>query len=113
MAVKRATSIRIAVIALLLGTVEALCRTGIISSFTMIAPSAMVIGLVEIIRSGKFSLDIAVTLRNVAIAIAAAMIAGPAIAVVLNRLPTPRHHLRSCRLGELDKPAELLSGLLK
>ena len=90
---KRATSIRIAVIALLLGTVEALCRTGVISSFTMIAPSAMVIGLVEIIRAGKFSLDIAVTLRNVAIAIVAAMIAGPAIAVVLNRLPTLRRIL--------------------
>jgi NitT/TauT family transport system permease protein len=91
--VKRATWIRIVVIVLALGGVEVLCRTGVISSFTMIAPSQMVVGLVEILRSGKFSLDIAVTLRNVAVAIVAAMLVGPSLAVLLNRLPALRRIL--------------------
>ena len=90
---KRATWIRIVVIALALGALESLCRTGVISNFTMIPPSAMVAGLFEIIRSGKFNVDIVATLRNVAVAIVAAMIAGPALAVILNRLPALRRIL--------------------
>jgi len=90
---RRATIIRTAVIALALGALEALCRAGVIANLTMIPPSAMASGLVALLASGRFNMDIAVTLRNVAIAIAAAMIAGPLIAVVLNRLPALRRIL--------------------
>ena len=44
---------------------EVLCRTGVISSLTAIPPSAMIEGLVKILRSGKFTPDIVTTLRNV------------------------------------------------
>ncbi len=90
---KRATLIRIVVIVVALGGLEILCRTGVISNFTMIPPSAMATGLVDILRSGRFSLDIMVTLRNVAIAIVAAMLAGPLLAAILNRLPVLRRIL--------------------
>ena len=90
---KRATWIRIVAIAVAIGLVEALCRAGMISNFTMIPPSAMAVGLVDILRSGRFSLDIQVTLRNVAIAIVAAMLVGPLVAVILNRLPVLRRIL--------------------
>jgi NitT/TauT family transport system permease protein len=89
----RPTVIRIAVLLVAAGIVEALCRTGVIANLTMIPPSAMVTGLVDIVRSGRFNLDIAVTLRNVAIAIVAAMLTGPALAILLNRLPAVRRIL--------------------
>ena len=58
-----------------------------IPNFTVIPPSAMAQSLWKILASGKFNADIAATLTNVGIAIAAAMIAGVAA----------RH--RCCRAG--------------
>jgi NitT/TauT family transport system permease protein len=89
----RATLLRIGLIVAALGALEILCRTGVIASITMIPPSAMVTGLVAILASGRFNLDIAVTLRNVALAIVAAMLAGPALAIALNRFPAVRRIL--------------------
>ena len=53
---------------------EILCRLGVIPNFTVIPPSAMAQSLWNILASGKFSEDIAATLTNVGIAIAAAMV---------------------------------------
>ena len=68
--------VRACVILLAVALLEVLCRLGVIPSFTVIPPSAMAHSLWNILASGKFSADIAATLTNVGIAIAAAMIAG-------------------------------------
>ena len=85
--------IRTVVIIVAFGLLEALCRTGVIGNFTMIPPSAIVVALVDILRSGRFAADIAVTLRNVGIAIVAAMIIGPLLAIVLHRVAALRRIL--------------------
>ncbi len=90
---QRPALIRAIVVIGALATLEVLCRTGVISNFTMIPPSAIVLNLVEILASGKFNIDIAVTLRNVAIAIAAAMLVGPLLAMLLYQWPTLRRIL--------------------
>jgi len=82
--------LRLAVIAIAVGALELLCRTGVIPSLTAIPPSAMVEGLLRILQSGKFTADIVTTLRNVAVAITAAMLAGIAFATVLQSLPAVR-----------------------
>jgi NitT/TauT family transport system permease protein len=88
-----AGGIRTVVIVLAFGTLELLCRTGVISAFTMIPPSATVLSLLDILASGRFSADIIVTLRNVSIAIVAAMLIGPLLAIVLHQLPPLRRIL--------------------
>jgi NitT/TauT family transport system permease protein len=82
--------IRAAVIVLLVGMLELLCRTGVIPAITAIPPSAMVEALFRILASGKFTQDITVTLRNVSVAIAAAMLVGVALGTALQSLPALR-----------------------
>ena len=53
----------------------------------MIPPSAMARSLWKILASGKFAHDIAATLANVAVAIAAAMLAGVLAGTTLQSLP--------------------------
>jgi len=50
----------------------------------------MVVSLVEILHSGRFAADIAATLRNVSISIAAAMLVGVLIGTTLQSLPATR-----------------------
>jgi NitT/TauT family transport system permease protein len=69
---------------------EALCRLGVIPNFTVIPPSAMAQSLWSILASGKFSEDIAATLTNVGIAIAAAMAVGVAVGTLLQSWPAAR-----------------------
>jgi len=85
--------IRTGVIVAAVGVLEVLCRSGIISTFTMIAPSAIVYSMVELLASGRFTGDIVVTLRNVAVAIVAAMIVGVLAATLLQSMPEVRHLL--------------------
>jgi len=86
----KADLIRLAVIVFLIGMLEALCRTGIIPTITAIPPSAMVEALFKILASGKFNQDIAVTLRNVSVAITAAMLVGIVLGTLLQSLPAVR-----------------------
>ena len=72
--------IRLGVLVFLVALLELLCRSGVIPSLTMIPPSAMVEALFRILATGKFNHDIVVTLRNVSVAIAAAMVVGIAFA---------------------------------
>lgn len=82
--------LRVALILLALGALEVLCRTGVIPSLTAIPPSAMVVSLYEILRSGRFTPDIVATLRNVSIAIAAAMGVGVLVGTTLQSWPAIR-----------------------
>jgi NitT/TauT family transport system permease protein len=82
--------IRAAVVVFLVALLELLCRTGIIGPITAIPPSAMAQGLYRILASGRFAEDISVTLRNVSIAIAAAMLVGVAFATALQSLRAVR-----------------------
>jgi NitT/TauT family transport system permease protein len=89
----RVGRIRILVLLGAVAILEALCRTGAISSFTLIAPSTIVVSTVDILASGRFTADIVVTLRNVAVAILTAMIGGVAIGTLLHGLPATRRVL--------------------
>ena len=75
--------LRLIVIAAVVAALEILCRAHIIPALTMIAPSAMVRALYEILASGKFNRDIAATLSNVAASIFAAMLVGVALGTAL------------------------------
>jgi NitT/TauT family transport system permease protein len=90
---KRAGIIRTVVILVAVGALELLCRTGVISSFVMPAPSTIVDSTVQILASGRFAADIWVTLRNVSISIVAAMASGVVVGTILHRLPTARRIL--------------------
>jgi NitT/TauT family transport system permease protein len=81
---------RLLLILVFVGLLELLCRLGVISSFTLIPPSAMTQSLWKILASGKFGHDIAATLANVGIAIAASMIAGVAFGTLLQSWPAAR-----------------------
>jgi ABC-type nitrate/sulfonate/bicarbonate transport system permease component len=53
--VSKAGGIRTFVLIAFFGTVEALCRTGVISPKLVIAPSAMVESMVTLLASGEFN----------------------------------------------------------
>lgn len=82
--------IRAAVVIFLVALLEGLCRTGVIPSLTAIPPSDMAESLFRILASGRFAEDITVTLRNVAMAIVAAMLVGVALGTALQSLPAVR-----------------------
>jgi len=83
--VSRVGLLRTAVIAGAIASLEGLIRGGIVPRFTIIPPSEMVVALVAILRSGKFTIDIVTTLTNVALAIVAAMIVGVAVGTALQK----------------------------
>lgn len=72
----RSTQLQIATLVLVIGTLEVLCRTGIIAGFTMIPPSAMVTGLYSGLTSGAFLKPLKSTLSAAAIAAVAAIVSG-------------------------------------
>jgi len=78
-----AARLRLAFILGAAGALEFFCRSGIIPAITMIAPSAMVRALYEILASGKLNRDIAATLMNVSASIAAAMLVGVGLGTAL------------------------------
>ena len=67
--------------------IEALCRTGVISSFSMIPPSEMAIGLANILVAGNLNSGILRTLTDVFYAFASALVIGVSFAVVTHRWP--------------------------
>jgi len=85
--------VRLVVIVGAVALLEILCRLGVIPNFTVIPPSAMAHSLWTILASGRFSHDIAATLANVGIAIAAAMIAGVVLGTALQGWPAARRTL--------------------
>jgi len=69
---------------------EVACRTGIIKPLTMPAPSAMVVGLIQILASGKMNAAILKTLANVLAAFATSAIAGVALGALIHRIAPVR-----------------------
>ncbi|MEZ5842474.1 MAG: ABC transporter permease subunit [Hyphomicrobiaceae bacterium] len=86
----RAGWIRLAIIAILIGGLEVACRTGLIDKLTMIPPSEMVTGLVQILYSGSKTNDILNTMSNVAVALSMAIVVGFLTGVALFLLPRVR-----------------------
>ena len=76
--------------AILVGILQVACDTGLIKQSVVIAPSDMVASLWEILRSGDFTHAILLTLGNVAIAAALAIMGGFIVGVVVHALPALR-----------------------
>jgi NitT/TauT family transport system permease protein len=90
---KRATLIRIAGILAVLVAVELACRYGLISRFALIPPSAMILGLGEMLWSGEITAEITTTLSGIAIAAGAAIATGFVLGAVLHAWPRVRASL--------------------
>jgi NitT/TauT family transport system permease protein len=89
----KVSTARILIVAGAVGLLELLCRVGVIPNFTVIPPSAMAQSLWKILASGKFNADIAATLTNVGMAIAASMLVGVAAGTILQSWPAARRTL--------------------
>ncbi len=72
---------------------EAGCRAGIVKPLTMPAPSAMTVGLVQILASGRMNAAILKTLANVAAAFVSSAIVGIAMGAVIHRIAPVRRLL--------------------
>lgn len=81
----RAGLYRILIVIALLAALELACRTGIVSSFTMPAPTRIVADLWGILRSGSMAASIAKTLQDVAIAVALSVVVGVVLGVAIHR----------------------------
>jgi NitT/TauT family transport system permease protein len=69
---------------------ELLCRAGVISPLTLLAPSAMVIAMVDVIASGSVTGDMVQTFTTVAIAFGLAVAYGTGLGVLLHAAPRVR-----------------------
>ncbi len=87
---RRAAVIRIAAFAVFLLALEAACRFGLISRFTLIPPSMMVVGAIDILRAGTINGEIFTTLGDVIFAAACAVVAGFALGAALHAWPRAR-----------------------
>jgi len=88
--ISRAGWIRLLVVAVLLLALEAACRAGWIDPVAVIAPSQMMAGAWHLLASGKYTRPILLTLSNVAMAAALAVVVGFAAGWLLYRLPRLR-----------------------
>jgi len=88
-----ALALRLLALAALLTLLEALCRTGVIGSFTMQAPSRMVVDLWTLLASGTLNAAILKTLGNAGIACLSAVLLGVLAAVAIHALPRLRETL--------------------
>ena len=86
----RAGWIRVSVVVATVAAVELLCQGGIITRFTMIPPSEMVVALAGILTSGRLTPAIVRTLRIVGIALAASILVGFVLGALLHALPRVR-----------------------
>ena len=79
-----AAVLRILVLLALVAALEALCRTGTITNFTMQPPTRIVQDLWKILASGKLNHAIAKTLTNAAIAFGLALVIGIITALLIH-----------------------------
>ncbi len=77
---------RLLIVAGLLAALEALCRSGIVTPFTMPAPNAIVRDLFRILIAGSMSAAIAKTLQDVALAVVLSVTVGVVLGVAIHRL---------------------------
>jgi NitT/TauT family transport system permease protein len=86
----KAGLIRLVVLVAFFGAVEALCRSGVISPKLVIAPTAMVEAMVNMLASGEMNDDIRQTLSSVGIAMGLSIVGGFSLGCVLYWLPPLR-----------------------
>ncbi len=89
----RVVVLRVVVLTALVCVLEALCRTGIITNFTMQPPTRIVQDLGRILAEGKLYGAIAKTLTNAAIAFALAVVVGVLTGVAIHARRTVREAL--------------------
>jgi NitT/TauT family transport system permease protein len=82
--------LRLAVVALLIATVELLCQFGIIPVAVMIAPSRMAVELTRILVSGEYSADIVSSIGNVLISTALSVTLGFIAGLIIYSAPSLR-----------------------
>jgi NitT/TauT family transport system permease protein len=81
---KASTVLQIATIVVFVGALEVLCRTGIITGFTMIPPSQMAVGLYRGLASGKYIPSLKSTMMAAGIAAVAAIVSGCILGAALH-----------------------------
>ena len=89
----RAGWLRTAIIVAAIALLEVLCRTGAISSMTMIPPSAIAGELWTLLASGQINDQIAKTLGNVAAAFVLSVSVGFALGLLIHAIPRLRRAL--------------------
>ncbi len=86
-------SLRLAVIVIAVGLLEAACRAGLIDHRVVIPPSEMASALVHILITGQANHQIVRTFGIVIIAVAIAVVLGFALGVIVHALPRVRQAL--------------------
>jgi NitT/TauT family transport system permease protein len=110
---KRARLLRVIVIAAMAVALELLCRSGIITRFTMIPPSEMVVALATTVAHANwFWSDFTFTLRNLAAAAVASVLAGCAIGLAIHAVPRVRRALEPVLLSYYSVPTFVFYPLL-
>ncbi len=82
--------LRLAVVALLIATVELLCQFGVIPVAVMIAPSRMAVELTKILVSGEYSADIVSSIGNVLISTVLSVTLGFIAGLIIYSAPSLR-----------------------
>lgn len=91
--IRKATLIRVAVVAAAVGLLELACRTGLIRRFTMIPPSEMAESLVKLFGTTAIMSDILETLVAISIALSSALVVGFLLGALLYAAPRVRRIL--------------------
>jgi NitT/TauT family transport system permease protein len=86
----RAGSLRLLLVAALVGGLEWACRAGLVDPVAVIPPTRMAQGAWDLLASGRYNRDMLLTLTNVAMACALAVVTGFAGGWLLYRLPRLR-----------------------
>jgi NitT/TauT family transport system permease protein len=90
---KPATLIRLSAIAVCLLAIELLCRLGYVSALTLVPPTEMVAGLIDVLRATDMRGEIVTTLTGIACAAIASVIAGFLLGALLHAWPRARASL--------------------
>ena len=81
------SSIRLGLVVAFAGTIELLCRTGVIPHTVLIPPSEMIVELVSILRQGEMTADIASTFANVIISTLIVVVLGFVVGLAIHAVP--------------------------
>jgi NitT/TauT family transport system permease protein len=110
---KRALLLRVIVIVAMATALELLCRSGIITRFTMIPPTEMVVALVSmVLHADWFWSDFTFTVRNLVAAAVASVLAGYAIGLAIHAVPRVRRALEPVLLSYYSVPTFVFYPLL-
>jgi NitT/TauT family transport system permease protein len=91
--VKAESLIRIVVVVGFVVLIELLCRSGIIASSVLIAPSAMFTHGIELLRGGKFDHDIVTSLIEIVAASIVSVLLGFVLGLGIHALPSLRRSI--------------------